>query len=293
MQRRFHIDYGNTPFPQTGKIKLETQPYRLNWRCEILLTRNQEAIEGKRILDLASHDGMFSYACLKLGASHVTGVEGRENLVKSAINNLTGLGYTQEHFSFIQDDVLKYLARVKPKEFDTILCLGIFYHTIRQIELLREIKRIQPTHIILDTYIQRGTFIHPFFFHPYKSPFYFHPFNLLKLIARVRLRHFSQIPATLKEVKRTLGYEPLSPGYVEQGGPCLIFRHESHDDEWATIDPIDLSAWPTKSFIEMIFNSNNFSLKQLNWDKKEIKNWTTIEDYKYGNRISYIAQPFE
>ena len=126
MQRRFYIDYENTPFPQTGKIKAETHPYRLNWRCEILLTRNQEAIESKRILDLASHDGMFSYACLKLGASHVTGVEGRENLVKSAIDNLTGLGYTQEHFSFIQDDVFNYLERVKPKEFDTILCFGFF-----------------------------------------------------------------------------------------------------------------------------------------------------------------------
>jgi hypothetical protein len=28
----------------------EALPYRLNWQCEILLTRNQEAIKGKIIL---------------------------------------------------------------------------------------------------------------------------------------------------------------------------------------------------------------------------------------------------
>ena len=104
----------------------------------------------------------------------------------------------------------------------------------------------------------------------YKSPFFFHPFTLLKLIARVRLRHFFQIPTTLEKVKRTLGYEPLSPASVEQGGPCLVFRHESHDREWATIDPIDLSAWSTKSFIELIFKSHSFSLKQLHWIRRKL-----------------------
>ena len=79
MKSDFYVDYKDTPFLETGKIKAEALPYRLNWRCEILLTRNQEAINGKRILDLASHDGVFSYACLKLGASHVTGVEGGGN----------------------------------------------------------------------------------------------------------------------------------------------------------------------------------------------------------------------
>lgn len=284
MQRRFYIDFENTSFLQTSKVQAEAPPYRLNWRCEILLTRNQEAIKGKRILDLASHDGMFSYACLKLGASHVTGVEGRESLVKSAIDNLTGLGYTQEHFSFIQDDIFDYLARVKPKEFDTILCFGIFYHTIRQIELLREIQRIQPTHFILDTFIQRGVFINPFFIHPS---------NLLKLIGKVRFRHFLQIPATLKNAKRALSYEPVSPVSIEQGGPCLVFKPEGHVEAWATTDPVDLCAWPTQAFLELVFKSHGFSLKRLHWDKKEIKNWTDIMDYKYGIRASYIAQPLE
>ena len=284
MQRRFYVDYENTPFLETYKIKHDALSYRLNWRCEILLTRNQEAIKGKRVLDLASHDGLFSYACLKLGASHVTGVEGRENLVKSAIDNLTGLGYTQRHFSFIQDDIFDYLEKVQPKEFDTILCFGIFNHTIRQIELVREIKRIQPTHFILDTFIQRGIFINPFFFRPS---------TLLKLIPRVRFRHFFQTSATMEKIKNGFSFEPVSPASIKQGGPCLVFKPESHLRESTTIDPVDLCAWPTQSFLEIIFKSHGFSLKRLYWDKKEIKDWTSIEDYKYGARASYIIQPIE
>ena len=53
------------------------EPDWFNWRCEILLTRNQEAIKNKNILDLASHVGALTYGCLKLGAKHVTGVEGK------------------------------------------------------------------------------------------------------------------------------------------------------------------------------------------------------------------------
>jgi len=156
METGFQVNYENTPFLQTSETG--PHPNRLNWRCEILLTRNQKAIKGKRILDLASHDGRFSWACLELGANHVTGVEGRQHLVESATDNLMGLGYKPEEFTFIQGDIFDYLPGVKPQEFDTILCLGFFYHTVRQIELLSEIKRIQPKFMVLDTYIAKGVF---------------------------------------------------------------------------------------------------------------------------------------
>jgi len=284
MKSDFYVDYENTPFLETGKISSEALSYRLNWRCEILLTRNRQAIRGKRVLDLASHDGMFSYACLKLGASHVTGVEGRENLVKSAIDNLTTLGYTKERFTFIQDDVFDYLERVKPQEFDTILCFGIFYHTIRHAELLREIKRIRPTHFILDTFVQRGMFINPFFVYPS---------YLLKLIGRLRFRHLFHMPKTMGEAKKALSYEPVGPASIARGSPCLVLKPESHVEEWSTTDPVDLGAWPTQAFLELIFQSHGFSLKRLRWDKKEIKDWTSHKDYRQGYRASYIARPLK
>ncbi len=283
MERSFQINYENTPFLQTSKTG--ARPNRLNWRCEILLTRNQESIRGKRILDLASHDGRFSYACLKLGASHVTGVEGRLQLVEFARENLTGLGYKTEHFTFIQNDVFDYMHKVKPKQFDTILCFGFLYHTIRQIELLREIKRIRPTYFILDTAVERGVFVNP-----------------LRLLfdLRAKLRHFVRIGTTTEKTGEVVSRASVRvkaffgaklPGIISN--QCLVFRPETHLVEGQTIETIDLGARPTRTLIELLLKSHGFSIEQLYWNKKEIKDWTAIHDYKTGHRVSYIAQPLK
>ena len=269
MTQNFYVEFENTPFPRTSHIAPE--PYRLNWRCEICLTRNREAIKGKKILDLGSHDGRFSYACLKLGAKHVTGVEGKEHLVKSAIDNLTGLGYTREQFTFIQGDIFDYLAKVKPQEFDTILCLAVFDHTIRQIELVRELQRIQPAYLILDIFTERGAFINPS--------------DWLKRIKGIRFKRFTGVPGFQDKARSALN--------IAKGKPCLVFRTESHEGEGATIDPIDIAARPTISFVELIFRSHGFILKRLKWDEKGYSDRVVMRDYKGIKRVSYIARLVE
>ncbi len=114
------VNFQNTPFLETSKTAAYSN--RLNWRCELLLTRNQSVIKNKRILDLASHDGRFSWACLKLGAKHVTGVEARAYLVESSIKNLNSLGIDSANFEFICGDIFDCLANFEPEQFDTILC---------------------------------------------------------------------------------------------------------------------------------------------------------------------------
>lgn len=265
---KFYVDFENTPFPHTGRVGAD--PSYLNWRCEMLLTRNREAIEGKMVLDLASHDGRFCHACLKLGAHHVTGVEGRESLVQIARENMTALGHQKERFNFIQGDAFDYLKGVKPKQFDTILCLGIFDHSIRQIEMVRELQRIKPDYFILDLFVERGVFINPL--------------NWLKLIGRLRFQHFARLPETIDKA-RGAG--------IERGKSCLIFRAESHLKESSTIDPIDLTARATPAFIELIFSSHGFSLKRIDWDKKETARWPVLRKYRDGSRASYIARPSE
>ena len=97
INQQFDVNFSNTVFTETSQVW--AYPDRLNWRCELLLTRQKHVVEGKRILDLASHDGRFSYACLKLGAKHVTGVEGRPHLVEHAKNNLSTMGSSQKGFT--------------------------------------------------------------------------------------------------------------------------------------------------------------------------------------------------
>lgn len=273
MEKSFYINYKNTPFLKTSKSA--AHPNRLNWRCEILLTRNQEAIKGKKILDLASHDGRFSYACLRLGAKHVTGVECRPHLFKYAQGNLINLGCKSQSFDFIHNDVFDYLPKVRPREFDTILCFGFFYHTIRQIELLREIKRIQPKYLILDTFMEKDLIEKDFNARNIL-------FRLAKLIPKIRLKHFIKANTSIRKVINALN----------ENRACLVFKYESCRGEFATIDPINLVAWPTKSFVELFLNKCGFNLKQLHWSKKEIKDWIAIRDYKTGKRVSYIVQLF-
>ena len=207
----------------------------------------------------------------KLGASHVCGVEGREYLVKYAMDNLSRLGYTQKQYSFIRDDVFDYLVKVKPGEFDTVLCFGLFDHTIRQIELVRELKRIRPAYLILDMFIESGIFIKPI--------------QWLRRISRVRFRHLAQISETLEKAKGT--------ATIIKGKPCLVYRSESHESKGATTDPIDIAAMPTESFLELLFRSHGFSLKRLKWDKKEITDRAIVRDYLYGTKASYMARPLE
>lgn len=148
----FLVDYRNTPFLRTNRTYPDVN--RLNRRCEMLLSRNLPSIRGKKILDIASHDGTFSYACLHLGAKHVVGVEPRTHLVKDATKNLTSLGYKNSEFNFVEDDVFNYLPTVQIGQFDTILCFGFLYHTTRQTELLAQIRRIKPVYFILDCRVE-------------------------------------------------------------------------------------------------------------------------------------------
>jgi len=239
------IDFKATEFIKTGTVGAQLN--RLNWRTEILLSRNLNSIKGKRVLDLASHDGRFSYASLKLGAKHVTGIEARANLVKNSNKNLTDLGYNSKEFKFIKKDIFDYLPHVKPKEFDTILCFGFFYHTIRQIELLREINRILPQTLILDTRIAR------------------------------------EIP-----LKKDLDKKAIDNTLNSFNG-SLQFKYEKINQKGSTIDPINIVAYPTKSFINLILNQYGFGLKEIKWDEQEINDWSNIKDYKNGNRSTYIA----
>lgn len=260
MVKDFLVNFEDTPFLQTSRTAAHSN--RLNWRTEILLTRNLEAIRGKRILDLASHDGRFSYACLKLGASNVTGVEGRQHLVESATGNLMSLGCKPDQFSFIQDDVFNYLPRVKLKEFDTILCFGFFYHTVRQTELLEETRRIHPEYFILDTHIDR---------------------SLNKSNPIVKLAQFIRISRKFKEMAEGLA----SSDWAE---PCLVFKHENPGLEGATTVASGLIAWPSKTFIEFALTAYGFSFREMLLDRKEIKDWTSLQNYRVGRRVSYIAQ---
>jgi SAM-dependent methyltransferase len=253
------VDYSQSAFLETSRVAAKMN--RLNWRAEVLLARNREAVEGKTVLDLACHDARFSYACLKLGAQRVQGVEGRDHLVENARKNLAELGYGTDKCGFACGDLFDYLASVEPGQFDTILCFGVFYHTIRQIELLQQIKRIRPRYFILDTFVEK------------------------EQSARIAT---DRIDTTLGRLGKAT--TDLVRGKSRNVG-CLVFMYENPEIEGATIDPTGLIAWPTASLVDVLFQYYGFKSQRIDWHQQGIDDWSHIKDYRMGTRLSWIAQP--
>jgi hypothetical protein len=135
---------------------LRPKPERMNERYEALFATNRDIFDGARVLDLASHDGRYSFAALKTGAAHVTGVEVRQNLIDKARETYDFYGQDPDTYRFVCGDVFEVLAREK-FDVDVVLCLGYLYHTYRHTELMYRLHELAPRHLIVDTIVVPGT----------------------------------------------------------------------------------------------------------------------------------------
>jgi 2-polyprenyl-3-methyl-5-hydroxy-6-metoxy-1,4-benzoquinol methylase len=115
-----------------------------------IIDANSDALSGKRVLDLACFNGRWSFAALQAGATFVTGVEGRAASVEAgrALFKKHGVENKSE---LICSDMFDYLFSAKPGSFDTILCLGVYYHIMDHYALLRLMTRLKPQTIIIDS----------------------------------------------------------------------------------------------------------------------------------------------
>lgn len=125
---------------------------RLNARHQAIIAGNLPAIAGKRILDIASHDGRWTFAALKAGAMHVVGIEPRADLIANAQATFERYGISRDRYEFVEADVFEALKRESPR-VDTVLCLGFYYHTVRHVELADMISTTGAQCVIVDTEI--------------------------------------------------------------------------------------------------------------------------------------------
>ncbi len=125
---------------------------RLNARYQAIIRENIGVLRAKRVLDVASHDGRWSFAALDAGCDHVTGIEAREHLVVNARATFHAYGIDAGKFRFVHADAFDAL-RQEDISVDTVLLLGFFYHVNRHVELAALVARTGATHIVLDTLI--------------------------------------------------------------------------------------------------------------------------------------------
>ena len=136
--------------------ELIPKPHRLNVTHQALFASNRDIFDGARVLDLASHDGRYSFAALKTGAAHVTGVEVRQGRIHKAQETFAFYGQDPATYTFVCGDVFEVLAR-EEFDVDVVLCLGYLYHTYRHTELMYRLHNLAPKDLIVDTMVTPGT----------------------------------------------------------------------------------------------------------------------------------------
>ena len=127
---------------------------RLNQRYQAIIEWNKNWIAGKRVLDIASHDGRWAFAAIKAGATHVTCVEPRENHVTWIHENMKHYGVS--NYEVAHGDIHEEIVKFEPHQFDLVFCLGFFYHTLEHAFLFRQLQRLKPEGMIFDTAVAQG-----------------------------------------------------------------------------------------------------------------------------------------
>jgi len=143
-------------YPKFYESGINSSANRMQQRFNAIIENNEKIIKNSTVLDLASHDGRWSFAALKNGAKFSTGIEGRKSKVEKSYELMKEYDVQNEKFEFIHGDVHKEISKIESGKYDVVFCLGFFYHTLRHEFLISEIKRISPKFLILDTMINQN-----------------------------------------------------------------------------------------------------------------------------------------
>ena len=138
-------------FLETTETK--PSPSRLNSRWRAIIGWNTTVLNGRRIMDLGSHDGRWSFAALEAGAAHVTAIERRAHLVDKALANFQFYGVPPQRYDLVNGDAVETLRGMPSGGIDVVMCLGFFYHTMEHMRVLLESRRIGAEYLIIDTSI--------------------------------------------------------------------------------------------------------------------------------------------
>lgn len=124
---------------------------RLAQRHRLIIEPFAPQIKGARVLDIAAHDGRWSYALAHAGAAEVVGVEARQAL----IDRFARFPETafKPRVTLVRNDLFDEIeARATAGErFDVVALYGIFYHVMDHFRLLRMIRRLEPRLVIIDS----------------------------------------------------------------------------------------------------------------------------------------------
>ena len=269
----------NSPFLLTDTRKNRWAiPYSfecLNSRIEVLLQQNRDCIQGKRILDIGSHIGTFSYAALKMGAKFVHGIDTEEDTINRCHKLFREQEVAESDYRFEVADVTDFLKNLPDNFYDTIFCFGTLYYLEEPLALLKQMNRVANDTVLLDTFTAA--------------------------YAAVQGKDSLKVHPAIKPSTLDL---PLMIVSLTQPGKGDYHLPQSFDYSGKTLSQITL---PTKALLEIWFQSIGMGFKQLDWSKfiqrqcsyedlvapgqKGNSHWADV--YASEIRVAYRLQPGE
>jgi 23S rRNA G2069 N7-methylase RlmK/C1962 C5-methylase RlmI len=87
--------------------RVGSHPNRMNRLYKAIIEANIDVIRGRTVLDIASHNGRWTFAALMAGARHVIGVEPRVHPVDAARRTLSRYGISENRYTFVLGDVFE------------------------------------------------------------------------------------------------------------------------------------------------------------------------------------------
>ncbi|MEM5584754.1 methyltransferase domain-containing protein [Roseibium sp. AS2] len=235
---------------------------RLNERHRAIIDDNRDIIQGSRLLDIASHDGRWSFAALTAGARHCTGIEIRPYLVRNSVVNMQTQQIADERYTFLCGDALSTISTLEAGQYDVIMCLGYLYHTAHIPLLIQEICRLKPAHVIVDT--QVGV---PVGFHE--------PPDWLELSKGIYGRFF------MEQLTRFLSEQPLILLHEDET------QREGMSVDTSTSDPWVPVGYPTKGALEFLLGKAGYgAFRYYDWFGADLANPVPLFDYRNGYRVT-------
>jgi len=124
---------------------------RLNRRHDVIIGAHAADIAGARVLDLGAHDGRWSYAFAGAGARAVVGIEGRADVAARLDHWPDPALRTKVNLRV--DDVFDGIEKAiaAGERYDVVAVLGLFYHIMDHLRLLRLIRALGPRLVIVDS----------------------------------------------------------------------------------------------------------------------------------------------
>ena len=125
-------------------------------RHSFLVEPFKELISGGKVLDIAAHDGRWSYAFAEAGASSVLGIEARPELVESF--DQFPNSPAKNRVKLVVEDLYDGLDRLtsEKQEFDVVALFGIMYHVMDHFRIFRKCLELRPKIIIIDSEFMKG-----------------------------------------------------------------------------------------------------------------------------------------